>query len=179
MKQAWGSIFIFVSCWRCRPCVASGFSDWNARLCCWALFLHQKCQVTKAVYFLELAQHRVSGPRHFWETARCSASCWGSWSMAPPSESTTRWSDPGWMTRSSVSGCPSTSSGSQQRWLGNNRMWCSMSLPGVEVRCEPVLGDVHGVGAVHDQRLHHRDQHVLHQGGQQPGGTTQKLEYSS
>ena len=47
-----------------------------------------------------------------------------------------------------------------------------MSPPGVEVRCEPVLGDVHGVGAVHDQRLHHRDQHVLHQGGQQPGGTT-------
>ena len=43
-----------------------------------------------------------------------------------------------------------------------------MSPPGVEVRCEPVLGDVHGVGAVHDQRLHHRDQHVLHQGGQQP-----------
>ena len=47
-----------------------------------------------------------------------------------------------------------------------------MSPPGVEVRCEPVLGDVHGVCAVHDQRLHHRDQHVLHQGGQQSGETT-------
>ena len=43
-----------------------------------------------------------------------------------------------------------------------------MSLSGVEIRREPELGDVHGVGAVHDQRLHHRDQHVLHQGGQQP-----------
>ena len=63
MKQAWGSIVIFVSCWRCRPCVASGFPGWDARLCCWALFLHQKCQVTKVVYFLELAQYRVAGCR--------------------------------------------------------------------------------------------------------------------
>ena len=52
----------------------------------------------------------------------------------------------------------------------------SIYLQGVEGRGEPGLGDVHGGGALHGQRLYHRNQQVLHKGGQQSGGMTQMFK---
>ena len=49
------------------------------------------------------------------------------------------------------------------------------SMTGMEIRGEPVLGDVHGVSDIHGQRLHHRHQQVLHQCGQQPSEMTSNI----